>query len=400
MTGQQKDILIISHFVDFPWEKGNDRFVYVAQMLAGQGQRVEIVTSDFIHNQKRHRRRGDFPKEPLGFKVTLLHEEGYKKNVCLKRLRSHKGLGSRLKSYLLKRKKPDVIYCAVPSLDLAWEASEYAVKNGIRFVVDIQDLWPEAFEMVLPFPVLGRFLFYRARRKADAVYSRADEIVAVSETYLARGRRVNKKNGKGLSVFLGTEFAAFDQYREIEGPIKPKEEVWLAYVGTLGHSYDLTEVIDALRRLNNPKLRFMVLGDGPLKERFQKQAEKAGILCTFTGRLPYPQMVSLLCHCDIAVNPIMKGAAQSIINKVGDYAAAGLPVVSTQECSEYRLLLDTYRCGFNCENGNIKELAYRLKLLSENQRLRGKMGKNNRKLGEERFDRASTYQRICCLLME
>ena len=42
-------------------------------------------------------------------------------------------------------------------------------------------------------------------------------------------------------------------------------------------------------------------------------------------------MVGMLGVCDIAVNSISKGAAQSIINKHGDYAAAGLPVVNTQE---------------------------------------------------------------------
>ena len=40
--------------------------------------------------------------------------------------------------------------------------------------------------------------------------------------------------------------------------------------------------------------------------------------------MSYEDMVQTLVQCDIAVNPIIKGAAQSIINKVGDYAAAGL----------------------------------------------------------------------------
>ena len=187
MKCNKKDIIIISHFVDFPWEKGNDRFLYIADMLVSQGAEVEVVTSDFIHIQKEHRKLERVLAEKVNFKITLLHETGYRKNVCLKRIKSHRELGARLREYLKKRRKPDVIYCAVPSLDLAWEASEYAKKNKVEFIIDIQDLWPEAFELVLPYRPLGSILFSSLKRKAEKIYSRADRIVAVSETYLIRG---------------------------------------------------------------------------------------------------------------------------------------------------------------------------------------------------------------------
>lgn len=399
MTYKKKDILIISHFVDFPWEKGNDRFIYIANELIKNGSNVELVTSDFIHNQKKHRKPDLLLESKLDTKITLLHEEGYKKNISIKRLTSHKALGIQLREYLKTREKPDIIYSAVPSLDLAWEASLYAEKNQIEFIIDIQDLWPEAFEMIFPCNFIRQFLFLSAKNKANYIYSRADKIVAVSETYLKKGKKVNKKADSGISVFLGTDFKLFKQYKENYKLPKRENEIWIVYVGTLGHSYNLTEVIEALGELQNLNLRFVILGDGPLRKKFEQQAKKTGILHTFTGRLEYPKMVSLLCQCDIAVNPIRKGAA-SIINKVGDYAAAGLPVISTQECEEYRNLLKTYKCGFNCENGNIKELVMRIKLLAENIDLRKEMGENSRSLGKQRFDRALTYSQICQYIMK
>ena len=63
----------------------------------------------------------------------------------------------------------------------------------------------------------------------------------------------------------------------------------------------------------------------------------------------------LLVIC--AVNPISRGAAQSIINKHKDYAAAGLTLLNTQECLEYRELLLEYNAGLNCENNNPADLA-------------------------------------------
>lgn len=115
MKCNKKDIIIISHFVDFPWEKGNDRFLYIADMLVSQGAEVEVVTSDFIHIQKEHRKLERVLAEKVNFKITLLHETGYRKNVCLKRIKSHRELGARLREYLKKKKKTrcDLLRCSI-----------------------------------------------------------------------------------------------------------------------------------------------------------------------------------------------------------------------------------------------------------------------------------------------
>lgn len=68
-------------------------------------------------------------------------------------------------------------------------------------------------------------------------------------------------------------------------------------------------------------------------------------------------MCGILKSCDIAVNPIMHGAAQSIINKHADYAASGIPVLNTQESKEYRKLVDEYKMGFNCDSNDANDLA-------------------------------------------
>ena len=85
-------------------------------------------------------------------------------------------------------------------------------------------------------------------------------------------------------------------------------------------------------------------------------------------------------------------AAQSIINKHADYAASGLPIVSTQESSEYKRLIEDYRMGFNCNNNDSHDLAEKLKVLVENPSLRLEMGLHARKCAEEKFDRESSYK--------
>ena len=141
--------------------------------------------------------------------------------------------------------------------------------------------------------------------------------------------------------------------------------------------------------INN--IKFVVMGDGPLKDDFENYAKKMGITCEFTGRLKYEKMVGLLSSCDIAVNPISEKSVASIINKVGDYAAAGLPVINTQNSDEYKNLVDKYQIGFNCMNNDANSIATKLESLIKDKKLREKFGKNNRKLAEEKFDREKTY---------
>ena len=200
-----KDIVIVANFVSSLQGTDNDRFPYLANLLCKENS-VELVASTFCHGTKTHRK--DIYK--YDFKVTLLDEPGYAKNICLKRFWSHYVWGVNVLRYLEKRKKPDVIYCAVPSLTAPAKVSEYCKKNGIRFIVDVQDLWPEAFQMVFKVPVLRKIAFAPFKYLADKAYKNADEVVAVSQTYVDRVLSVNKKGAKGCSVFIGTSLESFD----------------------------------------------------------------------------------------------------------------------------------------------------------------------------------------------
>lgn len=391
-----KDIVIIAHFAASLKPGDNNRFFDLARRLSDHGE-VELITSDFYHGGKC-RRTGDYSRFP--FRVTLLREPGYPKNVCLKRFYSHWVFGRNMARYLKRRKKPDVIYCAVPSLDAAGAAADYAEKNGVRFMVDVQDLWPEAFRMVFRMPVVSDLIFAPMARKADRIYARADEIIAVSDTYRQRAAGASR----GHTVYLGTELSLFDAHVcEHPVPSKAPGELWLAYCGTLGSSYDLPCAMDAMAILAErgyENLTLHIMGDGPLGEKFCAYAEQRNLSVRFWGRLPYGEMCALLSACDIALNPIAAGSAGSIINKHADYAAAGIPVINTQESREYRELVEEYGMGLNCANGDPADMAEKLAFLLEHPEVRERMGKNARRCAGERFDRGKTYQGILDLILE
>lgn len=396
-----KDIVIIANFCRDFSETDNGRFMYLCKELS-KHHKVEIITSDFSHGSKK-------PKEPLvhhwPFTITFLHETGYKKNISIQRFASHRVWGNEVKKYLEKREKPDVIYCAVPSLMGPLVAAKYCEKNNVKFIIDIQDLWPEAFKMVLNMPVISDLIFAPFNWLANAIYKRADEVVAVSDTYVERALSVNKKCTSGHTVYLGTKLETYDAGASgVPLHKKPEGEVWIGYCGSLAASYDIPTLVHATKKLYDKEMRntrLIIMGDGAHRGQFETVVRETGVNAIFTGRLPYDQMCAQLSECDIVVNPIKKGSAASIINKHGDYAASGLPVVNSQDSQEYRDLVEQYQMGLNCNNEDANDMAEKLEKLILDEALRGEMGKNARRCAEERFDRKNSYCEIIdCILSE
>lgn len=398
------DIVIIAQYLNdiSNITNNNSRFIYLAKILSqNKENKIEIITSDFNHLTKKY-----FKKigKILNIKITALHESGYSKNVSLKRIISHKELSKNIKEYLNNRVKPDIVYCALPSLDVGYETAKYCKKNDIKFIVDIQDLWPEAFKMAFNIPILSDMFFYPMQKIANYIYASADKIVAVSDTYRDRGLKVNKKDTQGLTVFLGTDLNDLDkklQYQDITYK-KKKNEFWIGYLGTIGNSYDIETSLKAIAQVQKEicTIKFILLGDGPLLNKFKKMTVDLNVNAVFLGRKDYIEAMKILSQCDITLNPIVKNSKASIINKVGDYAALGLPVINSLQNEEYQELLEKYNAGINIPCKNYKAMADAIVFLIKNQKSRIDMGEANRRLAQDLFDRNCTYKKILQLIEE
>ena len=395
-----KDVLMVVHTMGNLLPSDNDRFTYLAKMLMESGAKVEIVTSDFEHHKKGYRETGIADMHP--FKITFLHEDSYKKNVSLARIKGHASFAKKLKKYLSERKKPDAIYCAVPPTVSALEAGKYAKKNDIPFVIDIQDLWPETFTIALGDSPIVHMLLKPLAHIADKVYKYADSIVAVSRTYVNRATKVNKWAKIKESVFLGTDGNIVDAIISKSDEKPEKNDFILGYIGNLGRSYDFLNVFKALSILKKrgiSDIKFILIGDGGEHQRIEEFSKRYYDNIEITGYLPYEEMFAKLLECDIVVNPIVKNSASSIVNKVGDYAAAGKAVVNTQNSAEYKLMVEKFNIGFNTKPEDAESIADGIQALYNNRELCKEMGNNNRRVFDKYFDRRKTYQKIVDVIL-
>ena len=391
-----KIAIVSSQYFWLPEEAGPTRFYSIACAFRNAGHDVDIITSSFEHHEKKQRNT----KMYSPFCMVYLRCPSYKKNVGVPREISNTVFTWKVASYLKKSgKKYDAVYCSLPPNNISAVVGNYCHRNNIPFIADIEDLWPEAMDMIVPKPL--RFIFLPYKLDAEKTYKYVDAVVGTSEEYSLRASKHNGRKIPYRTVYVGSDIDAFD--KEIEENIdkveKPEGEIWVTYAGSIGHSYAIDCLVHAAKKLKekgHKNIKIKILGSGPLKEdneRLSNELECDNV--EFLGYVAHPLMAAYLSKSDMLVNSFAKGAPQSIVNKVGDYLSAGKPMINTLENKEMIKLVDDYGFGVNVEAENPDELVKAITFLKEGNE---DMCSKARRLAEEKFDRKTSYREIVMLV--
>lgn len=389
-----KKIAIISlGYMWFPCESGTSRFYDIAMTFVNAGYDVECITTGFQHFKKAPRDKQLILSQGYPFKITFIDVPPYKRNIDIRRVLSNRAASKNLEKYLLNNiQKYDVVYVAIPANNIAAMVTSVCKEYCVPVVVDIEDLWPEAMSMVIKNNFLRKILLYSFERDAETTYRNADGIIGTSEDYTERAFRNRDKNIPAKTVYVGCNLAEFDAGVEkySDDIEKNKGQFWVTYAGSISTSYDIKTLIDAGYMLRDKNVHVQILGTGSLKDELEKYSQDMDNI-HFWGFTPYPKMAAALSKSDVVVNSFVKGAPQSIVNKVGDYLASGKPMINTLENPVFCKLVEKNNIGINVEPENVKQLAEVIEKYMVNN---DKQGKNARILAKTQFDRKVTYQSI------
>lgn len=393
-----KKIAIITLAVALEGEKGYSRFRSLAEILSNNYS-VDIITSSFQHWEKKQRDINDLinKNKDKNYKIKFAYEPGYKKNIEIKRIISHR-IATKNILELLKKEKYDLIYCIIPDNYMAGKVALYAKNNKIKLIIDVEDLWPEAMQIVTHLPKkLNNIIFYYFRKYAKIAYQIADGIIGTSDEYrdipnISYG--LNKENRK--TVYVGCNLIEFDTgvAKFINEIFKKKDEFWIIYAGNLGSSYDISTLIKAAQKIHekgNKNIKFKILGGGPLERKFKDIKNEKECNVDFIGYVPYEKMAAYLTKSDITINSFIKKAPQSIVTKIGDYLASGKPMINTCSSIEFRNKVENDNFGINVIAEDTDKLVEAILELYNHKDVCELMGKNARKVAEEQFDRKQAY---------
>jgi glycosyltransferase involved in cell wall biosynthesis len=157
--------------------------------------------------------------------------------------------------------------------------------------------------------------------------------------------------------------------RRVEPAAQRKEvgaddTITVAYLGLLEAARGIGDLVDAMKLLRDAygaKFRAIIVGGGRDAELFVNRARSLGILDTtvkFLGRLPHHEALRAIADANVGVIPhhATESWNTTIPNKLFDYMAAGLPVVSSDTKPCARILLET-GCGELFRSGDAASMA-------------------------------------------
>ena len=400
----KKRIAVVTQGVKLGDEtRGYTRFRFIAQMLAEAGFEVDLITSTFQHWDKTQRDTTRECYQGFPYRIQFVYEPGYKRNLDLARINSHRVLARNLRRFFESRfadnpNAYDLIYSEIPPNDMARTCAEVAAAHNIPYVPDVNDLWPEAMRMAVDVPLLSDVAFAPFTRDAKRTYDLIAAAVGTSDEYADQPGKYRADDFRRITVYVGNELAKFDAgaAERADSVEKPDSEFWVIYTGTLGASYDIATLVEAVHVAAqvDPRVRAKILGDGPDRERLEELARNLNAPVDFVGYVPHELMAAYLKASDITVNSLVKSAPQSIVGKIGDYLAAGIPMINTGSSPEFRAKVEADGFGVNVEAEDAEALAAAILELASDDDRRTRMGAIARRIAEEQFDQPTAYKAI------
>ena len=132
-----------------------------------------------------------------------------------------------------------------------------------------------------------------------------------------------------------------------------------------------------------PKIKFLLVGDGEWRKRFEQMARSSGLTdrFIFTGLVPPSEIPALLGIVDILVH---LSEREGLARALPQALAAGKPIVAF-DCDGAREVCRDGETGFLVRLGHLTGLTQRLLLLARDKPLRKTLGERGREFVRQNF---------------
>ena len=372
----------------------------LAEALAARGHDVTWWSSTHSHQRKALVAGADQVVEVAPrFLLRLLHAGSYRGNRSFARLAHHARLGRRFRHEAPALPAPDVVVSAFPTIELAWEAVRYAQSRRIPSLVDIRDPWPDSLADQAPQALrpLARLAIRPLERKSREAFAGADHLVACSQGFLEWGlQKAGRSRRPGDRVFYigsarrtGAGPAPSAAISDLADRLAGK--VVFSFVGSFGHVYQLRLVCEAAAMLEKrglSQVHFVIAGAGAQGEAVTAAARKLGNLSA-PGWISADDADHLMARSQAGLAPILQMPG-CVPNKIFEYAAAGLPIVSSLR-GETEQLLAAHGAGLTYAPGDLEAFVSIVTRLATDGNLRRGLAERSAAMFEREFRAERIY---------
>lgn len=344
-------IWIVATGEPWPTDDGHPRLLrggILASYCAARGDTVTWWNTTFDHRRRQDRFDQDTVKQDFaGVTMRGLYARTrYSRSVSLDRIVNHMQVGKAFRRQIAGLERPDVILCCMPLVELAYEAARYGRENGVPVVIDLRDLWPDVWLEPVPKVLrpLARVVLEPWNRMLRHALQNCTAISGITESFLelglARAGRARREADFVAPLAYDPDRASPDDleaahtYWDELGV--PRDGAFIAcYFGALANRNGVELIVEAARAMpveRRQQVRIVIAGEGdayaPLRERARGLDH-----VLFPGWVDLPKIAALKARASVGLiaYPNTPDFVASVPNKVHEYLAGGLAVVSTLE---------------------------------------------------------------------
>jgi glycosyltransferase involved in cell wall biosynthesis len=172
------------------------------------------------------------------------------------------------------------------------------------------------------------------------------------------------------------------------------DDILLITIGRLIHRKAIHHLITMVSRINDPKVKLLILGDGPERQSLEGYVARLGLTqrVFFSGWVAEEQKFQLLNTSNVYVSSTLHEGFGLIFCEA---MACGLPIVTFDNGGHTDFLVDG-RSGFLVPAGDLDTLRERVEILAYQPDLRSRFGSFNKGLVENFFIErcASEYEEM------
>lgn len=229
----------------------------------------------------------------------------------------------------------------------------------VKVIVDILDLWPEAFphnnNFLKKFLILILGIFPKLVRKL--AIKRCDYCLTESDYFYKKLKLFKKENSKTLLL-------------KKTNSLKPNldnvsSNFTIVYLGNIGYIYDfetLFKIILGLNKRHNVVLH--IIGSGPRKNWMLKSLDKKNIKYQYHG-ISFDEdfKSAILSKCWFGYNGYKSSTEVALSYKTIDYLSAGVPILNLSK-ADTEDLVKKEKIGLNIDKINLESFTRNLSNIS------------------------------------
>ena len=174
-----------------------------------------------------------------------------------------------------------------------------------------------------------------------------------------------------------------------------QKKLAVVYVGTHAYYHGLDTLVCAAELLQtDPRIRIVMVGDGPERERIRELASSKSLTNMIFAQVPYEKTAELYSVAYAAVAtlrdiPVAQGMR---LSKIFPALSCGVPVIYSGR-GEAAELLNTHHCGIAVKPEDASALAQAITLLANSSSLRDELGRNGRRYVEHEYSWSTIVDR-------